>query len=51
MRRLESPGLARAGCVAMMLPLTPGWLVTMPLAVWALLVLRRRDVAEAFRSS
>jgi serine/threonine protein kinase len=48
MRELESYKVAILGCVLAVLPVTPGCLLGVPFGVWALIVLTRRDVQEAF---
>ena len=47
MKRLEAYGLAIAGAVLAIL-LTPGNLVGLPIGIWALVVLSRREVREVF---
>jgi serine/threonine protein kinase len=51
MKELEGYKLAVLGSVLAILPVTPGCLLGVPFGVWALTVLTRRDVKEAFRSS
>ena len=47
MKRLEACGLAIAGAIlAILLP--PGNLIGLPIGIWALVVLSRREVREAF---
>jgi len=48
-KRLQYYGLAVTACILAMVPFTPGWLVSLPLGIWALLALRRPGVREAFR--
>ncbi len=48
LRRGHSYGLAVTGCILVMIPLTPGWLLSLPLGIWVLLALRRPDVKAAF---
>ncbi len=40
LRQGRSPQIAQLGAIAMLMPLTPGWLITMPLAIWVLLALK-----------
>jgi hypothetical protein len=49
MAKLEMRGLALTSSVAAMLPIHLGWLIGMPVGLWALLVLLKADVAAAFR--
>ena len=49
MMRLESYGLVLAGAWFSLLPLSPAAIVTMPLGIWAIVVLSSRDAREAFR--
>ncbi|HIF01548.1 MAG TPA: hypothetical protein EYG03_09465 [Planctomycetes bacterium] len=48
MRRLRSPGLSMVGAIFGLLPITPGAILCLPLSIWAILVLNRRDVRNAF---
>ena len=48
-KRLQYYGLAVTACILAMVPFTPGWLLSLPLGIWALLALRRPGVREAFR--
>jgi len=48
MRRLNYYGLAITGGILLLIPLTPGWLVTMPLGIWVLVALKKPGVREAF---
>jgi serine/threonine protein kinase len=48
MKELENYKLAVLGCVLAVLPVTPGCLLGVPFGVWALTVLIRKDVKEAF---
>jgi hypothetical protein len=48
MRRLESPELVLIGSILALVPLSPGWALGMPMGIWALLVLRKREVQAAF---
>lgn len=50
MNRLESRGLALASAVLTLVPLTPAWLITMPIGIWALVVLTKPEVKAAFAS-
>jgi hypothetical protein len=50
MARLELRGLAIAAAVVAMLPCHPGFIVGLPVGLWALLVLLRPEVAAAFRA-
>jgi len=47
MQHLESLGLARTGSILAMI-VGPGYLVGWPMGIWALVVLSRREVIEAF---
>ncbi|MBC7855246.1 MAG: hypothetical protein IAF94_17590 [Pirellulaceae bacterium] len=49
MMRVESYGLSLAGAWLALLPIGPAAIVTMPLGIWALVVLSSRDAREAFR--
>jgi len=49
MMRMESYGLALAGAWIALLPMSPAAIVTMPLGIWALVVLSSSEVREAFR--
>jgi hypothetical protein len=51
MRSLRSYGLAVAAAAVAMMPLTLGWFLGLPLGLWALLVLRRPEVREAFAAA
>ena len=51
MKELEGYKLAVLGSILAILPVTPGCLLGVPFGVWALTVLTRRDVKEAFRNS
>jgi tRNA A-37 threonylcarbamoyl transferase component Bud32 len=51
MLRLEFYGLALIAAIMALIPLcTLGWLLGLPMGIWALTVLSRRDVREAFGS-
>ena len=49
MMRVESYGLAIAGAWIALLPIGPAAIVTMPLGIWAIVVLSSSEVREAFR--
>ncbi len=51
MIRVESYRLSLAGAWLALLPISPAALVTMPLGIWALVVLSSSDVREAFRQN
>jgi len=48
MRRLRLYGLAMIAAIMAMLPCTAGWFIGLPMGIWALVVLLRPDVREAF---
>jgi hypothetical protein len=48
LRRLESPSLVRAGAVFTVIPLSPAWLIGLPIGTWIMSVLGRPDVKAAF---
>jgi serine/threonine protein kinase len=48
MRRTDNLGLVMIAVVMALLPLGPAWLVSLPVAIWAISVLSRRDVRQAF---
>ncbi len=48
MRDLQSYPIALSAAVAAIFPFAPGFLISLPFGVWALLVLSRRDVRLAF---
>jgi hypothetical protein len=51
MLRLETYGLALIAAIMALIPIcTLGWLLGLPMGIWALAVLSRRDVREAFGS-
>lgn len=51
MLRLETYGLALIAAIMALIPIcTLGWLLGLPMGIWALTVLSRRDVREAFES-
>ncbi len=49
MRRLQSRGLAMTAACLALIPVGPGWLISLPMGIWALSVLLRADVWEAFQ--
>jgi serine/threonine protein kinase len=49
MMRVENYGLVLAGAWLALLPLSLSSIVTMPLGIWAIVVLSSRDTREAFR--
>ena len=50
MLRLEYYGLTLIAAIMALIPCTFGWLLGLPMGIWALTVLSRRDVREAFGS-
>jgi len=48
MRKLTSYRMAFIGAVAALVPLSPWWFFSLPVGVWALLVLRKPRVSKAF---
>jgi hypothetical protein len=50
MLRLKSHGFATVASVLALLPCGPAWLLGLPMGIWSLLVLSRRDVKAAFRA-
>ncbi len=50
MRKLKSYGLSMVGAILALLPCSFGWFVGLPMGVWALLVLQRPEVREAFEA-
>ena len=48
MRDLQAYPIALSAAVAAILPFAPGFLISLPFGVWALLVLSRRDVRLSF---
>lgn len=48
MRRTDNFVLVVLAVVMALLPLGPAWLVSLPVAIWAISVLARRDVRQAF---
>ncbi len=51
MMRVENYGLALAGAWLALLPLSLASIITMPLGIWAIVVLSSRDTREAFRKN
>jgi len=49
MMRMESYGLALVGAGLALLPIGPAAIVTMPVGIWALVMLSSSEVREAFR--
>jgi tRNA A-37 threonylcarbamoyl transferase component Bud32 len=50
MLRLEFYGLALIAAIMALVPCSLGWLLGLPMGIWALTILSRRDVREAFGS-
>jgi len=50
MRQLKSYGLAVIAAVLAMLPCTFGWLIGLPIGIWAFSTLARNEVRDAFES-
>jgi hypothetical protein len=50
MRRLQSRGWSQLGAQAALIPVSPGWLISLPIGVWTLVVLNRPSVKAAFRT-
>jgi tRNA A-37 threonylcarbamoyl transferase component Bud32 len=50
MWRLESYGLAMIAAIVALIPCSLGWLLGLPMGIWALAILSRRDVRDAFGS-
>ena len=48
MRDLQSYPIALSAAVAAVLPLAPGFLISLPFGIWALILLSRRDVRTTF---
>jgi hypothetical protein len=48
MLRLRSYVLSVSAAFAAMVPLSPGWVLSLPMGIWALIVLRRPEVMGAF---
>jgi serine/threonine protein kinase len=51
MMRVENYGLALAGAWIALLPLSLASIITMPLGIWALVILSSRETREAFRQN
>ena len=49
MRRIRSPGLAWIGVVVAMVPVSPGVLLGLPVGMWCLTLLCRREVRNEFQ--
>jgi hypothetical protein len=50
MRRLETYGLAVTAGIVALLPTSPVWIVSLPIGIWALIVLANGDVRDVFRA-
>jgi tRNA A-37 threonylcarbamoyl transferase component Bud32 len=50
MRRLETYGLAVLAGICALLPTGPVWIISMPVGIWALIVLASPEVRDAFRA-
>ena len=50
MRRLETYGLAVTAGIVALLPTGPIWIISMPIGIWALIVLASAEVRDAFRA-
>lgn len=48
MLRYRSPNVATVGAIAAILPFTLLWIFTLPLGIWALVVLQRAEVQQRF---
>jgi hypothetical protein len=48
MLKMRWYGLAVTGAIAAMFPCGPVWIVSLPVGIWSLVVLRRDDVIDAF---
>jgi predicted Ser/Thr protein kinase len=46
--KLESPRLVRTAGVVGLVPFSPAWLLSFPVGLWTLTIVRRREVASAF---
>ena len=51
MMRLKSHGFATVASVLALLPCGPAWLLGLPMGIWSLVVLSRRDVKAAFQGN
>ncbi len=49
MKNLESHGYAMAGAITALVPCNLCWLLGIPFGIWALIVINRPEVREAFR--
>ncbi len=49
MKRLETYGLAMTAAILAIVPVHPGFVLGLPIGIWALVILLRRDTREAFR--
>ena len=45
--RAQASSWPRIGATLGLVPLTPAWLITLPLGIWTLTILRRRDASAA----
>ena len=50
MRQLKSYGLSLVGAIIAMLPCTFGWIVGLPMGIWAFSTLQHSEVRAAFES-
>ncbi|MFN0019937.1 MAG: serine/threonine-protein kinase [Pirellulaceae bacterium] len=50
MQRLETYGLSVTAGICALLPTGPVWIISMPIGIWALIVLASSEVREAFRA-
>jgi hypothetical protein len=50
MRQLRSYGLSFAGAILAMFPCTFGWIIGLPMGIWAFSLLRQPEVREAFEA-
>ena len=48
MQSLRSPGWAKAGSIAAMLPVGISFVIGLPAGIWSLVVLHRQEVQDAF---
>ncbi|HUG17436.1 MAG TPA: ankyrin repeat domain-containing protein, partial [Planctomycetaceae bacterium] len=51
MKRLGSRGVAQMGAIAGMIPIHPAWLLTLPIGIWAQVMLKKPQVKLAFREN
>ena len=49
MKRLQTHGLAVTAAILAMVPMHPALVLGLPIGIWALVVLMRRDTREAFQ--